>query len=126
MGPTAHRTWDGSGVGPDPTPPATACVAGVASPAISSALPPGGFPPYDLARVSEEQTQQWADEAEAGYDVEEIKRRGRGRPGRGAEPMQVVAIRLTAEELAALDAIAKREKISRSEAIRRALAGFAA
>ncbi|MEI2827586.1 MAG: ribbon-helix-helix protein, CopG family [Dermatophilaceae bacterium] len=76
--------------------------------------------------VSEEQIQPWADEAEAGYDVEEIKRRGRGRPGRGAEPMQVVAIRLTAEELAALDAIAEREKISRSEAIRRALAGFAA
>ena len=43
---------------------------------------------------------------EAGYDVEEMKRRGRGRPGRGAEPMQVVAVRLTAEELAAVDAIA--------------------
>ncbi len=76
--------------------------------------------------VSEEQIQQWADEAEAGYDVEVMKRRGRGRPGRGAEPMQVVAVRLTAEELAAVDAIAKREHISRSEAIRRALAGFAA
>jgi predicted transcriptional regulator len=76
--------------------------------------------------VSEEQIQQWADEAEAGYDVEEMKRRGRGRPGRGAEPMQVVAVRLTVEELAAVDAIAEREKISRSEAIRRALAGFAA
>jgi hypothetical protein len=76
--------------------------------------------------VSEEQIQQWADEAEAGYDVEEMTRRGRGRPGRGAEPMQVVAVRLTAEELAAVDAIAEREQISRSEAIRRALAGFAA
>ena len=76
--------------------------------------------------VSEEQIQQWADEAEAGYDVEEMKRRGRGRPGRGAEPMQVVAVRLTAEELAAVDAIAKREHISRSEAIRRALASSAA
>ncbi|MGL5910089.1 MAG: antitoxin, partial [Phycicoccus sp.] len=47
--------------------------------------------------VSDEQIQQWADEAERGYDVEELKRRGRGRPGRGAEPMQVVAVRLTAE-----------------------------
>ena len=37
-----------------------------------------------------------------------------------------IAVRLTAEELAAVDAIAEREKISRSEAIRRALAGFAA
>ncbi|MER7556663.1 ribbon-helix-helix domain-containing protein [Nocardioides sp. NPDC126508] len=75
---------------------------------------------------TEEQIQQWADEAEAGYDVEELKRRGRGRPGRGAEPMQVVAVRLTAEELAALDALAEREHLSRSEAIRRALAGYAA
>lgn len=41
-----------------------------------------------LTMVSEDQIQQWADEAEAGYDVEEIKRRGRGRPGRGAEPMR--------------------------------------
>lgn len=76
--------------------------------------------------VSEEQIQQWADEAEAGYGVEELKRRGRGRPGRGAEPMQVVAVRLTAEELAALDAAAEREHLSRSEAIRRALADFTA
>lgn len=73
--------------------------------------------------VCEEQIQQWADEAEAGYDVDEMKRHGRGRPGRGAEPMQVVAVRLTAEELAAVDAIAEREHTSRSEAIRKALAG---
>ncbi|MET8521160.1 ribbon-helix-helix domain-containing protein [Nocardioides sp. NPDC004968] len=75
---------------------------------------------------TDEQIQKWADEAEAGYDVEELKRRGRGRPGRGAEPMQVVAVRLTAEELEALDALAEREHLSRSEAIRRALAGYAA
>lgn len=89
-------------------------------------VPPTRFSSYDFVMVSEEQIRQWADEAEAGYDVEEMKRRGRGRPGRGAEPMQVVAVRLTAEELAAVDAIAEREHISRSEAIRRALAGFAA
>ncbi len=76
--------------------------------------------------VSEEQIQRWADEAEAGYNVQELKRRGRGRPGRGAEPMQVVAVRLTAEEVAALDAVAEREHLSRSEAIRRALADFVA
>lgn len=77
-------------------------------------------------KVTEEQIQAWADEAEAGYDVEELKRRGRGRPGRGAEPMQVIAVRLTAEEVAAVDALAARENLSRSEAIRRALAGYAA
>jgi hypothetical protein len=80
----------------------------------------------DKRVVTEEQIQKWADEAEAGYDVEELKRRGRGRPGRGAEPMQVVAVRLTAEELDALDEAASRQHMSRSEAIRAALARFTA
>ena len=84
------------------------------------------FTSYDIHMVSEEQIQSWAAEAEAGYDVQELKRRGRGRPGRGAGPMQVVAVRLTAEEVAALDEVAEREHLSRSEAIRRALADFAA
>jgi len=76
--------------------------------------------------VTEEQIQQWADEAEAGYDVDELKRRGRGRPGRGAEPMQVVAVRLTTEELGALDAAAAKNGVSRSEAIRAALTHLSA
>lgn len=84
------------------------------------------FSLYDLFMVTDEQIQKWADEAEAGYDVEELKRRGRGRPGRGAEPMQVIAVRLTAEEVAALDELAEREHLSRSEAIRRALVDSAA
>lgn len=76
--------------------------------------------------VDERQIQQWAGEAEEGYDVDALKRRGRGRPGRGAEPMQVVAVRLTVEELETLDAAARRADMSRSEAIRAALAGFSA
>jgi Ribbon-helix-helix protein, copG family len=87
---------------------------------------PTGFSSYDKVVVTEEQIQKWADEAETGYHVEELKRRGRGRPGRGAEPMQVVAVRLTAEELDALDAAAAKNDMSRSEAIRAALAHFAA
>jgi hypothetical protein len=75
--------------------------------------------------ATEGQIQQWADEADAGYDVAELKRRGRGRPGRGAAPMQVVAVRLTAEELEALDAAAERHHLSRSEAIRTAVAAYA-
>ena len=71
--------------------------------------------------VTDDQIQKWADEAEAGYDVDELKRRGRGRPCRGAEPMQVVAVRLTA-----LDAAATQNDMSRSELIRAALAHFAA
>lgn len=79
-----------------------------------------------MGDVDDSQIEAWAAEAEAGYDVAELKKRGRGRPGRGAEPMQVVAVRLTAVELKALDAIAERGHISRSEAIRQALAHFAA
>lgn len=87
---------------------------------------PARFSLYTFPVVSEEQIQRWADEAEAGYDVAELKRRGRGRPGRGAEPMQVVAVRLTADELQALDAVAARQQLSRSEAIRAALSHYAA
>ena len=76
--------------------------------------------------VTDEQIASWAAEAEAGYDVEALKKRGRGRPGRGAEPSQVVALRLTVEELAAVDARAEREHKSRSEAIRDALAAYTA
>jgi len=72
--------------------------------------------------VTEEQIAAWAVEAETGFDLEVLRKRGRGRPGRGAGPSQVVALRLTVEELTALDARAKREGKSRSELIREALA----
>jgi Ribbon-helix-helix protein, copG family. len=72
--------------------------------------------------VTEEQIAAWALEAEAGYDIAALKKRGRGRPGRGAEPSQVIALRLTSGEIAALDARASREGKSRSEIIREALA----
>ena len=54
-------------------------------------------------------------------DIDALKKRGRGRPGRGAQPSQVVALRLTSEELAELDARAAREHKTRSELIREAL-----
>lgn len=72
--------------------------------------------------VTEDQIAAWADEADAGYDVEVLKTRGRGRPARGSEPSQVVALRLTAQEIASLDARAEREGKTRSEVIREALA----
>ncbi|WP_018158205.1 hypothetical protein [Demetria terragena] len=68
----------------------------------------------DETPVTEEQIAAWAAEAEAGYDVAGLKKRGRGRPGRGAEPSQVVAPRLTTDEIGALDARAEREGKSRS------------
>lgn len=76
--------------------------------------------------VSEEQIAKWAAEAEAGYDVDALKKRGRGRPGRGAEPSQVIALRLTSEELAAIDVQAAHEGKTRSEVIREALTKFTA
>ena len=92
---------------------------------------PARFPPTEFRYticvvVNDEQIKKWADDAETGYDVDTLQRRGRGRPGRGAEPMQVVAVRLTEEELEALDAAASNNEMSRSEAIRAALANFAA
>ena len=78
----------------------------------------------DGVPVTDEQIDAWAAEAELGYDVETLKKRGRGRPGRGAEPSQVVALRLTAEELAAIDERAARDNKTRSEAIREALAAY--
>ena len=86
----------------------------------------GGVEKIDGVPVTEAQIAEWVAEAEVGCDVEALKRRERGRPGRGAEPAQVVALRLTAEELAKLDARAAREHKSRSELIREAIAAFAA
>lgn len=71
--------------------------------------------------VTQEQIAAWSAEAEDGYDVATLKKRGRGRPGRGAEPSQVIALRLTADEISALDARAECEGKSRSEVIREAL-----
>ncbi len=71
--------------------------------------------------VTEEQIEAWANEAEIGYDVTALKKRGRGRPGRGAAPSQVVAVRFTPEEIAEIDKRAKKQKVSRSELIRKAV-----
>lgn len=71
--------------------------------------------------ITEEQIQAWADEAEAGYDYATLKKRGRGRPGRGAVASQVIALRLTQEEIRALDARVREEGTTRSDVIREAL-----
>ena len=75
--------------------------------------------------VLEAQVDQWVAEAEAGYDVDALRNR-MGRPARGAEASHVVPVRLTAAELAAVMERATREHLNRSEAIRAALASWAA
>ena len=63
----------------------------------------------------------WVSEAERGYDPEVLKKLDRGRPGRRVNPSQVVAVRLTDEELTALDRLADERHLSRSELVRQAI-----
>jgi hypothetical protein len=74
--------------------------------------------------VSEEPIQAWADEAEAGYDVGQLRRRGRKPVGDG--PGRVVPVRLDESILAALDERAAHDHVSRSEAIRSAIRAYVA
>ncbi len=74
--------------------------------------------------VGEEQTQAWADEAEAGYDVDQLRRRGRKPVGDG--PGRVVPVRLDDSILAALDARAAHEHVTRSGVIRAAIRAYVA
>jgi len=74
--------------------------------------------------VDESQVDQWVDEAETGYDVETLRARW-GRAPRGSAAAQVIPVRLTAEELAAVMARAEKEGLNRSEAIRAALSSWA-
>lgn len=70
--------------------------------------------------VSDEQIQEWADEAEAGYDVPTLRRRGR--PTVGQTPGVVVTVRLDQATLDAMLARARAEGVrNRSEAIRKAV-----
>lgn len=70
--------------------------------------------------VTDEQIQAWADEAEAGYDVPKLRRRGRPPVGDGAGV--VVPVRLDGPTLEALAARAAAEGLeNRSAAIRAAV-----
>ena len=71
------------------------------------------------AEVSDEQIQAWADEAEAGYSVENLRKRGR--PSLGDGPTTVVPVRIDADLLEALEDQAEAQQVSRSEAIRAAI-----
>jgi hypothetical protein len=69
--------------------------------------------------VTEGQIRKWADGAEKGFDVEELRRRGRPRIGDG--PSVVIPVRMDDDLLEALNEKAKQNGISRSEAIREAV-----
>ncbi|MHB1067746.1 MAG: ribbon-helix-helix domain-containing protein [Candidatus Nanopelagicales bacterium] len=69
--------------------------------------------------VTDEQILEWADEAEKGFDVEGLRRRGRPRLGDGAST--VIPVRMDDELLDALNEKAEHDGMSRSEAIREAV-----
>lgn len=74
--------------------------------------------------VPEEKIQEWADEAERGYDVEQLRKRGRKPMGDG--PARVVPVRLDDTLLGALDQRAEHDHVSRSELIRAAIRAYVA
>ena len=73
--------------------------------------------------ITDADVEAMADEAEAGYDVDElISRRGkRGRPPLGSAPATVESVRLDPELRDELAARAEAEGVSASELIRKAL-----
>ena len=78
----------------------------------------------DGVPVSDEMIQEWADEAERGYDVEVLKKRGRRPLGDGAA--RVVPVRMDDSLVAAVDQRAEEDGTSRSEIIRSAVRAFVA
>ena len=74
--------------------------------------------------VTDEMIQEWADEAERGYDFEVLKKRGRRPIGDGAA--RVVPVRMDDSLVAAVDQRAEKDGTSRSEIIRSAVRAFVA
>lgn len=74
--------------------------------------------------ITDAQVQAWANEAEAGYDVDQLQKRW-GRPPRAESTSQVVPTRFSEAELAELMTRAQREGMDRSAAIRAAVRQWA-
>ncbi|MFQ6171718.1 ribbon-helix-helix domain-containing protein [Oryzobacter sp. R7] len=74
--------------------------------------------------VTDEMIQEWADEAERGYDVSQLRKRGRKPMGDG--PARVVPVRVDDTLLSALDQRAEHDHVSRSELIRAAIRAYVA
>ena len=91
-------------------------------------LAPFAIPYYDIGvtrekidgvPVADALIDSWSEEAEAGYPVERLRKRGRKPVGDG--PAEVVPVRMDKSLLDALTARAERDHVSRSEAIRAAV-----
>jgi uncharacterized protein (DUF4415 family) len=75
----------------------------------------------DGTPITDEMIEAMADEAERGYDVEELRRRRGGRPALGSSPSTVESVRLDPELKRDLLLRATANGVSVSEAIREAL-----
>lgn len=71
--------------------------------------------------ITDELVERLSQEAEAGYDVDEILERRRGRPPMGSGPASVESVRLDPGLKVALDQRAQRDDESTSSVIRKAL-----
>ena len=79
----------------------------------------------DGTPITDEMIEAMADEAERGYDVQEIRRRRQGgRPAMGSAASSVESVRLDPELKRDLLLRAADEHISVSEAIRRAIGHY--
>ena len=79
-----------------------------------------------MSDETNERVQAWADEAERGYDVDELRSR-MGRPRLDLSgPALVVPVRLTPAQLAKLDERVARDHTNRSEALRAAVDSYLA
>jgi hypothetical protein len=75
----------------------------------------------DGTLITEELVEQLSREAEAGYDVDQILERRRGRPAMGSGPATVESVRLDPELREALAQRARRDNEPTSSVIRAAL-----
>lgn len=78
----------------------------------------------DGSAITEAAVEAMADEAEQGYDIETIQRRRGGRRPLGSSAASVESVRLDPELKRALLLRAAEERISVSEAIRRAIGDY--
>lgn len=85
---------------------------------------PKTYPTKTGKILTDADVEQLADEAERGYDVEELKSRRRGRPMLGSGPSEVVPVRLDPDLRQAVEARAEAEHSTTSEIIRLALRRF--
>jgi hypothetical protein len=76
--------------------------------------------------ITEELIEKLAAEAEAGYDVDEILRKRRGRPPMGSGPAKVESVRLDPELRQALAERARDDREAPSSVIRKALRQYLA